>query len=305
MRPARITVKSTRQMAGTGLHYTTPMMQLQDPKQTKVLLVTLAETTPVLEAANLQADLRRAGIEPWAWIVNNSVAAARPRSPLLRERAAHERREIDAVATQPRGATPSSHCCAKSRSVWIGCWSWRPDVVTSQRRHDMAEKRYNVLFICTGNSARSIMAEAILNHLGRDRFKAFSAGSHPRGEVHPMTVEVLAAQGYDVSGLRSKSWTEFAAPNATSMEFIFTVCDQAAGEACPAWPGQPITAHWGFADPAAVLGDRKCQLKAFTNAQLQIASRIRILLSLPMDKLDRISLQAKMQELGERRGVVA
>ena len=167
----------------------------------------------------------------------------------------------------------------------------------------MVEKRYSVLFICTGNSARSIMAEVILNHLGRERFKAFSAGSHPRGEVHPLTLEVLAGQGYGTSGLRSKSWTEFATPNATAMDFIFTVCDQAAGEACPAWPGQPITAHWGFADPAAVVGDRERQLRAFTNAQFQIASRIRILLSLPMEKLDRISLQARLNDLGKQLGV--
>ena len=162
----------------------------------------------------------------------------------------------------------------------------------------MAERLYKALFICTGNSARSIMAEAILNHLGRDRFLAFSAGSHPRGEVHPLTLEVLAGQGYDVSALRSKSWTEFAAPNAPAMDFIFTVCDHAAGEACPAWPGQPITAHWGFADPATVVGDRERQLKAFANAQFQIASRLRILLSLPIDKLDRLSLQSNLRDLG-------
>ena len=169
----------------------------------------------------------------------------------------------------------------------------------------MAARRYNALFICTGNSARSIMAEVILNHLGRDRFSAFSAGGHPRGEVHPMTLEVLGGQGYDVRGLRSKSWAEFAAAKAPAMDFIFTVCDQATGEDCPAWPGQPITAHWGFADPAAVLGDHERQLKAFTNAQFQIASRIRILLSLPMEKLDRMSLQARLRELGERRDEVA
>jgi len=166
----------------------------------------------------------------------------------------------------------------------------------------MPQRPYNVLFICTGNSARSIMAEVVLNHLGQDRFRAFSAGSHPRGEVHPLTLQVLAGQGYAVGGLRSKSWTEFAGPSASAMDFIFTVCDQAAGEACPAWPGQPITAHWGFADPATVAGDPEHQLKAFTQAQFQIASRIRLLLSLPMDKLDRMSLQARLQELGERRG---
>ena len=165
----------------------------------------------------------------------------------------------------------------------------------------MTPKIYNVLFICTGNSARSIMAEVILNHLGRDRFRAYSAGSHPRGEVHPLTLEVLAGQHCDVGGLRSKSWTEFAAPDAPSMDFIFTVCDRAAGEACPAWPGRPITAHWGFADPAAVLGDRARQRKAFANAHFQIAARIRLLLALPIDKIERMSLQTRLREFGQQR----
>ncbi len=165
----------------------------------------------------------------------------------------------------------------------------------------MTPKIYNALFICTGNSARSIMAEVILNHLGRHRFKAYSAGSHPRGEVHPLTLEVLAGQHYDIRGLRSKSWTELAAPDAPSMDFIFTVCDRAAGEACPAWPGQAITAHWGFADPAAVVGDRARQLKAFANAHFQITARIRPLLALPIDKIDRMSLQTQLRELGQQR----
>jgi len=165
----------------------------------------------------------------------------------------------------------------------------------------MENKIYNVLFICTGNSARSIMAEVIMNHLGRERFKAYSAGSHPRGEVHPMTLEVLSDQGYDLGGLRSKSWSEFAEPDAPQMDFIITVCDQAAGEACPAWPGQPITAHWGFADPTKVEGDREKQLKAFSNAQFQIANRIRLFMSLPIEKIDRMSLQTKLRELGQQR----
>ena len=167
----------------------------------------------------------------------------------------------------------------------------------------MTEKRYNALFICTGNSARSILAEVILNHLGRDRFKAYSAGSHPRGEVHPMTLEVLTDQGYDVTGLRSKSWNEFAAPDAPPMDFIFTVCDRAAGESCPAWPGQPITAHWGFADPAVVTGDRGKQFKAFITAQFEIANRIRLLINLPVEKIDRLSLQTQLRALGQQRGI--
>ncbi len=163
---------------------------------------------------------------------------------------------------------------------------------------NISDKVYNVLFICTGNSARSIMAEVILNHLGEGRFKAYSAGSHPRGTVHPMTLELLASQHYDLDGLRSKSWSEFAQAGAPAMDFIFTVCDQAAGETCPVWPGQPISAHWGFADPVAATGDHEKQFKAFTNAEFQIANRIRLLLSLPIDKIDRLSLQRALRELG-------
>ncbi len=162
----------------------------------------------------------------------------------------------------------------------------------------MADRTLNALFICTGNSARSIMAEVILNHLGRGRFRTFSAGTHPRSAVHPMTLQVLTDQRYEVSGLRSKSCDEFSRPGAPRMDFVFTVCDQAAGEACPAWPGQPITAHWGFADPAAVTGDRDTQRRAFFNAERQIATRIRLFLSLPFDKLDRLSLQSQVRELG-------
>jgi arsenate reductase len=164
----------------------------------------------------------------------------------------------------------------------------------------VAKTIYKVLFICTGNSARSIMAEAILNRLRQDQFRAYSAGSHPRGEVHPLTLQVLSDRGYDIGGLRSKSWDEFVQPNAPKMDFIFTVCDRAAGEACPAWPGQPITAHWGFADPVAVSGDLAKQLKAFANTQFQIANRIRLFLNLPIEKIDRMSLQTKLRELGQQ-----
>jgi len=163
----------------------------------------------------------------------------------------------------------------------------------------MSDKIYNVLFICTGNSARSIIAEVVMNHLGRGRFRAYSAGTHPRGEVHPLALRVLSNQGFDTSGLRSKSWSEFVESGAPPMDFIFTVCDQAAGEACPAWPGQPITAHWGFADPAAVVGDREDRIKAFTAAQFQIATRIRLFLNLPIHKIDRMSLQTRLRDMGE------
>lgn len=162
----------------------------------------------------------------------------------------------------------------------------------------MTEKVYNVLFICTGNSARSIIAETLMNHLGRGRFKAYSAGSHPRGDVHPLTLEILSKQGYDIAGLRSQSWTEFSVPDAPKMDFIFTVCDQAAGESCPVWPGQPITAHWGFEDPARPQADLEHQMRVFQVVATQIANRIRLFLSLPIDKVDRMSLQTKLQEMG-------
>lgn len=164
----------------------------------------------------------------------------------------------------------------------------------------MSEKRYNVLFICTGNSARSIMAEVIMNHFGHGHFKAYSAGSHPRGEVHPMTLEVLNNGEYDLNGLRSKSWAEFAQPDAPQMDFIFTVCDHAAGETCPVWSGQPITAHWGFPDPAQQIGTAEEQRAAFNRVQFQIANRIRLFLSLPLDSFDRMSLQTKLREMGQQ-----
>ena len=163
----------------------------------------------------------------------------------------------------------------------------------------MTTYAYNVLFLCTGNSARSIMAEAILNHLGHGRFLALSAGSNPRGTLHPMTVKVLTEMSFDVSRLRSKSWTEFAAPGSPALDFVFTVCDRVAGEACPAWPGQPITAHWSFADPAAAIGNEAFRYRAFLDAQQQIATRIRLFLSLPIAKLDRLSLQKQLRELGQ------
>ncbi|MDQ5887984.1 MAG: hypothetical protein RL210_671 [Pseudomonadota bacterium] len=164
----------------------------------------------------------------------------------------------------------------------------------------MSDRIYNVLFICTGNSARSVIAETLMNELGGGHFKAFSAGSHPRGEVHPLTLELLDSQGYETKGLRSKSWDEFAAPDAPQMDFVFTVCDQAAGEMCPVWPGQPITAHWGFNDPAAAEGDKEEQMKVFRQVQTQIATRIRLFLSLPLEKIDRMSLQTQLRDMGKQ-----
>lgn len=163
----------------------------------------------------------------------------------------------------------------------------------------MDSKRLNVLFLCTGNSARSIIAEAITNKLGSNKFRAFSAGSHPRGEVHPMTLNCLEKAKISTIGFRSKSWDEFAANDAPHMHFVITVCDQAAGEVCPVWPGQPMTAHWGFEDPVAVEGSDEIRLRAFQKALYQISNRISIFLSLPMEKLDRLALQEKVREIGK------
>jgi arsenate reductase len=163
----------------------------------------------------------------------------------------------------------------------------------------MPDRIRNVLFLCTGNSARSIIAEAVLNHLSAGRFRAYSAGSHPRGEVHPMTLEVLAREGYSTEGLRSKSWQEFSGPDAPVMDFVFTVCDRAAKEPCPVWPGQPITAHWGFADPAAVEGTHTEQMRAFWQAEREISNRLRQFASLPVASLDRLALEHHVRDLGQ------
>jgi protein-tyrosine-phosphatase len=160
---------------------------------------------------------------------------------------------------------------------------------------------YNVLFLCTGNSARSIMAECALNRWGRGRFQAFSAGSHPRGQIHPLTLEVLERHNFQLDGLRSKSWEEFARPDSPPLDFVFTVCDKAAGEACPIWPGQPMTAHWGISDPAAVDGTKEVQLRAFQRAYLELDTRIRLFTSLPFDQLDQLSLQRRLDEIGGTR----
>ena len=155
---------------------------------------------------------------------------------------------------------------------------------------------YNVLFLCTGNSARSILAEAILNRDGAPNFRAYSAGSHPKGEVHPASLALLDEAGYSTGDLRSKSWSEFAGEGAPEIDFIFTVCDDAAGEACPAWPGKPITAHWGVPDPAAVAGEG--QQRAFWNAYLQLHRRIELFLALPLASIDRMTLSHRLREIG-------
>ncbi|MGE5665448.1 MAG: arsenate reductase ArsC [Betaproteobacteria bacterium] len=162
-----------------------------------------------------------------------------------------------------------------------------------------ADRPLNVLFLCTGNSARSILAEVMMNAMGAPRFKAWSAGSHPNGTVNPFAIELLQKNRLPVEGLRSKSWDEFAAPGAPELDFVFTVCDSAAGEVCPFWPGQPITAHWGVEDPAAVEGSDEDKRKAFFNAYNRLHNRIQLFLNLPLTKLDRVSLTARLKKIGQ------
>ena len=162
----------------------------------------------------------------------------------------------------------------------------------------MSERLYNVLFLCTGNSARSILAEALMNHWGRGKFRAFSAGSHPTGTVNPLAMNLLQQAGLPTDVARSKSWDEFAAPAAPEMDFIFTVCDNAAGEVCPIWPGKPMTAHWGLPDPAAVQGPYGEREKAFWTAYRAIEARVKVFASLPVAKLDRLALEQKVRAIG-------
>jgi arsenate reductase len=169
----------------------------------------------------------------------------------------------------------------------------------------MAERAYNVLFLCTGNSARSIIAEAILNREGRGTFRAFSAGSHPKGAVYPHTLRLLQRLNYDTSALRSKSWTEFAQPGAPALDFVFTVCDDAAGESCPVWPGQPMTAHWRIPDPAAAQGTDAEIAVAFNDAYRMLNQRIGIFVALPLRALDTLTLQARLGDIGRMAGATA
>ncbi len=164
----------------------------------------------------------------------------------------------------------------------------------------MDDTPYNVLFICTGNSARSILAEALLNDMGRGRFRAYSAGSHPKGTVHPLALRELQSRRIPTDGLRSKSWEAFAAPGAPEMDFVFTVCDQAAGEICPVWPGQPMTAHWGMPDPAAVEGSDEAKARAFLDTAITVRRRLELMLSLPIRSLDSMALQKQVKDIGTR-----
>ena len=160
------------------------------------------------------------------------------------------------------------------------------------------DRPYNVLFLCTGNSARSILAESLLSHWGNGRFHAYSAGSFPKGEVHPIAIDLLRTLELPIAGLRSKSWDEFAASRVPEMDFIFTVCDQAAGEICPIWPGNPVTAHWGVADPAAATGTEQEKRQAFRAAFRVLENRIKLFVSLRVEALDRLALQRKLVEIG-------
>jgi len=162
----------------------------------------------------------------------------------------------------------------------------------------MTQDPFNVLFLCTGNSARSIMAEAILHSLGKSKFKAFSAGSHPTYRINPYTLELLDKNGIQTKGLRSKDWSEFSRPGAPFMHFVFTVCGQAAAETCPVWPGQPMTAHWGVHDPAAVEGNEETKRKAFLKAYTELYRRISLFTALPFEALDKLALKAKLDEIG-------
>lgn len=164
----------------------------------------------------------------------------------------------------------------------------------------MRDRPYNVLFLCTGNSARSILAESLLNHWGQGRFRAFSAGSFPKGKVHPVAIELLRWTNLPTEGLRSKSWDEFAAPDAPPIDFIITVCDNAAGEVCPIWPGKPMTAHWGVADPAAVEGEAE-QGAAFRRALAELEARIKLFVNVPIESLERMALQHAIDSIGQTK----
>jgi arsenate reductase len=169
----------------------------------------------------------------------------------------------------------------------------------------VAERPFNVLFLCTGNSARSIIAEAILNKLGAGTFRAYSAGSQPRAAVNPHTIHLLQSLGYETSGFRSKSWSEFAAAGAPSLDFVFTVCDNAAGETCPFWPGQPLTAHWGVPDPAEATGSPAEIALAFKDTYRMLHQRIAVFVALPIRSLDQLSLQQRLKEIGRMQGATA
>ncbi len=185
--------------------------------------------------------------------------------------------------------------CSRGRAAGLGLLLAR--LISAMAGPHMAEP-YNVLFLCTGNSARSVLAEAILNKIGAGKFRSFSAGSRPKGQVHPETIRLLQSLGYYTAGFRSKSWDEFTAPGAPQFDFVFTVCDNAAAESCPLWPGQPMTAHWGVPDPAEATGTDAEIALAFKEAYRMLNQRIGIFTSLPLRSLDKLALQRKLKEIG-------
>ncbi len=191
----------------------------------------------------------------------------------------------------------TEHCCNLPAFNPLTAMSLQ--TVTREPAAMNQEKVYHVLFLCTGNSARSILAEATMNHLGKGRFRAFSAGSFPTGKVNPFTLKLLDLQGIPTEGLRSKSWDEFATPDSPPLDFVFTVCDRAAGETCPMWPGQPMSAHWGVDDPAAAEGDDAQKMLAFRKALRELENRIKIFMNLPIRSLDKIKLKSRLDEIGQ------
>ncbi|WP_026784878.1 metalloregulator ArsR/SmtB family transcription factor [Pleomorphomonas koreensis] len=231
------------------------------------------------------AILTRAGL---------TTSERRSRSIVYRARTIHVSRLVDFLVKD---------CCGGNPEL---CRVPHPLSQSSLSKDDaMPDRPYNVLFLCTGNSARSIIAEAILNHDGAGRFRAFSAGSHPTGKVNPIALELLAEDGFSIEGLRSKSWDEFAEPGAPEMDFVFTVCDNAAGETCPVWPGHPMTAHWGIEDPARVVGTHIQQKTAFVTAARYLKNRITNFLALPIRSLDRLAITSHLHEIGRLDGATA
>ena len=220
-------------------------------------------------------------------ILRETVAIARDQSPFV-----EDARTLAAMANRPTRFAIPEPLFAMPTAL-----NSSSDLAPQQER-PMSEPVYNVLFLCTGNSARSILAERILERWGNRHFRGFSAGSHPKGAVHPLAIEILKRHNYPTEGLRSKDWAEFAQPDAPVMDFVFTVCDQAAGEVCPVWPGQPMTAHWGLPDPAAVEGDEVARLMAFRAAFRELENRIKIFTALPLASLDRMKLQRELDRIG-------
>jgi ArsR family transcriptional regulator, arsenate/arsenite/antimonite-responsive transcriptional repressor / arsenate reductase (thioredoxin) len=222
---------------------------------------------------------------------NESLVAVRRESTFLRYTANTE-------ALQEILSFLFAECCTRSKAI-------NPKTITCCQEHAMTDRAYNVLFLCTGNTARSVLAESILRRDGAGRFNAFSAGSQPKGVVNPFALTTLADCHYPIEGFRSKNWSEFAEPGAPKMDFVFTVCDSAAGEACPHWPGQPMTAHWGIEDPAAVEGTDLDKQRAFNAAFRYLRNRIGAFISLPLKSIDSLALGTKLREIGQMEGSTA